>query len=151
MLCMKEGGSKETVYFGAFFPSLLYSNIEGQKTTFIFSEFQNLLFLHSSTKSESPPNIVEGLWNRDAEKQKKGPTASFGSESLAELCELLCCYAGLHIFGHSNGDRLVTFGDLFGDSRRFFCNLSTALRLPEYGDRPSEDGASLPPVPCGWR
>jgi hypothetical protein len=89
---------------GAFFPSLLYSNIEGQKTTFIFSELQNLLFLHSCTKSESPPNIVEGLWNRDAEKQKKGPTASFGSESLAELCELLCCYAGLHIFGRSNGD-----------------------------------------------
>ena len=58
---------------GAFFPSLLYSNIEGQKTTFIFSELQNLLFLHSSTKSESPPTIVEGLWNRDAEKQKRDP------------------------------------------------------------------------------
>ena len=28
---------------------------------------------------------------------------------------------------------------------------NTALRLPEYGDRPSEDGAFLPPLPYGWR
>ena len=46
---------------------------------------------------------------------------------------------------------MVTFGDLFGDSSRFFRNLSTALHLPEYGDRPSEDGAFLPPLLCERR
>ena len=89
---------------GHFSPHSFTATSKAKKRHLFFQSFKIFCFSHSSKKSESPPNIVEGLWNRDAEKQKKGPTASFGSESLAELCELLCCYAGLHIFGRSNGD-----------------------------------------------
>ena len=97
-------GMNQNLFFGAFSPHSFTATSKAKKRHLFFQSYKIFCFSIPAQKAKALRTLSKGFGIEMPKSKKKGPTASFGSESLAELCELLCCYAGLHIFGRSNGD-----------------------------------------------